>query len=210
MSEDTEPNPKNSLEQTDDEKRATFDSIKAALARKAAKRELPSIKQIVKIAKRSVSSTIDLDTKSRRLAYAIRRIEFIKQFTRVEFDKRLKAGDIDDPEVFYDYIEEANLAISSLSLQIEKLGIAALATQASPQTELIKHPMKSKASPSTPTKVVANPVADVFIDKKQAASYLGISLRTLGYRMKEPGFPVHHHNGRRPLFKKNELDAWAK
>jgi predicted DNA-binding transcriptional regulator AlpA len=53
------------------------------------------------------------------------------------------------------------------------------------------------------------PIEDGYLDKNEAAAFLRISLRTLGYRMKEPGFPIHRHNGRRPLFKKSELEAWA-
>jgi len=209
MSTDDREVPKDRLELTEEEKVAAFEKIKAALAKSSATRELPSIKQIVKLAKRAVSSAVNLDTKSRRIVYAIRRIEYIKETTRAEFDRRREAEAIDDPEVYYKYLEEADRAIGALSLQIEKLGISATESKTTPSTTMVKPTGKTKAIPAVVPKAVADPINDGFIDKNLAAAYLGISLRALGYRMKEPTFPIHRHNGRRPLFKKSELDAWV-
>lgn len=209
MNDEAEPGPKNYEDLSEDEKLAAFDAIKKALAKSASSRELPSIKQIVRLAKRAVSSAVNLDTKFRRLSYAINRIEYLKLITRAEFDKRLTAKAIDDPEVFYEYLDEADHAIIQLSLQVEKLGISAAENKASPPTARSKPEGKSSGITGSVPKAEAAPIADGYLDKKEAAAFLRISLRTLGYRMKEPGFPIHRHNGRRPLFKKSELETWA-
>ena len=60
MSTDDREVPKDRLELTEEEKVAAFEKIKAALAKSGATRELPSIKQIVKLAKRAVSSAFNL------------------------------------------------------------------------------------------------------------------------------------------------------
>jgi hypothetical protein len=207
-------------ELTKEQARDAMEKIRLAL-RQGAGKPLPSIPSLVKKARHAAKNAASPKVKIGYLAHAIKRLEFHRDKVLALYASNVSTStDIDDLEYLSTYIAEANEAIRGLALVIERMQLDLEAHEDTEATALAQTSSKGKGLPSRPTtntrpsssavaKETVDPVPEGFIDKQQAAAHLGFSLRTLGNKMKEPDFPIHRHNGRRPLFKRSELDAYA-
>jgi hypothetical protein len=189
------------------EKAAEFKKIHDAFEASGRKRDLPSISQVLKQAKRAAATAHQSETKIRRLQFYIHRLEVIIEKTSIEFEKRLKEGAIDDPNVFYNYLDEARLAARTLTLKVEELSIPTETpppgNASVPDPSPVSRSTRSHSTDDSGSEVIA----EGFIDKKQAAAHLKISARSLSNYLHFPDFPAYRTD-RRLKFKKSELDAW--
>jgi len=204
-------------ELTEEQACAAMDKIRLAL-RQGMGRQLPSVPSLVKKAKHAAKNAASPRIKIGYLSHAIKRLEFHRDKVQALYTSNVATStDIDDLEYLSAYMAEANEAIRGLALLIERIQLE-LEARADSKAIAVSHAApKGKGSPSRHTtkakpsssEAIDAPVSDDYITKEEAKDYLRISLRTLGNKMKEPGFPIHWHNGRRPSFKRSELDAYS-
>ena len=207
-------------ELTEEQAHAAMDKIRLAL-RQGMGRQLPSVPSLVKKAKHAAKNAASPRIKISYLSYAIKRLEFHRDKVQALYTSNVATStDIDDLDYLSAYMAAANEAIRSLALLVERIQLELEAREDSKTVAIShaipkgkgppsRHTAKAKPSSSEAVRAIDDPVSDDYITKEEAKDYLRISLRTLGYKMEEPGFPIHWHNGRDPRFKKSELDAWS-
>lgn len=183
-------------------------AIIKALKSDRGKRELPSIRQILKQARRATASAAKPATKIARLRYYAKRLDYIIQITSAEFEKRLAEGAIDEPESFQQYLEEARRGIVSLNLQIEKASLPV--EEPRPRQAGAK---EGESSFGTSRPAIVNPAPmsgrEPLVSIAQVAAYLGISKRTFSTLRKDhPNLPVHMVGERGKRFLLSEVDTW--
>lgn len=189
------------------EMHADMDKIRTEL-KKGTGRPFLSIPSLVKKVKHAARNAATQKIKVGFLAHAIKRLEHQRdQVSELYHSNVSMSKDIDDLEYLSDYITEANQAIASLSLLIERIQLEAEAREATKASANPPKSIKVNAMPLPNTKASLLPDPDNFISKKDAALFLGISLRHLGNLMKLPGFPVHRASGD-PRFRRSELLSW--
>ncbi len=207
-------------ELTEEQARAAMDKIRLAL-RQGMGRQLPSVPSLVKKARHAAKNAASPRIKIGYLSHAIKRLKFHRDKVQALYMSNVTTStDIDDLEYLSAYMAAANEAIRSLALLVERIQLELEAREDSKTIAISPAAPKGKSSPYGPTaktkpsssesvKATADSKDDEYLTKQEAADYLRFSLRTLGYKMEEPGFPIHWHNGRDPRFKKSELDAWS-
>jgi len=192
---------------TKEQARAAMDKIRLAL-RQGMGRQLPNVPSLVKKAKHAAKNVASQRIKIGYLSHAIKRLEFHRDKVHTLYTSNVATStDIDDLEYLSAYMAEANEAISGLALLVERIQLEAAAREAANASADSPEGIKVKALQSRDSKAIPIPDPDNFISKKEAAIFLGISLRHLGNLIKLPGFPVHRASGD-PRFRRSELLAW--
>ena len=195
-------------ERSEAEMRAGMDKIRLEL-KKGTGRPFLSVPSLVKKAKHAARNAATQKIRVGFLAHAIKRLEHQRDQVSLLYHSNFSTStNIDDLEFLADYITEADQAITSLSLLIERIQLEAAAREAAKASANSPAGIKGKAVQSQETKAVPIPDPDNFISKKEAAIFLGISLRHLGNLMKLPGFPRIPRASGDPRFRRSELTAW--
>jgi hypothetical protein len=194
-------------EHSEAEMHADMDKIRTEL-KKGTCRPFLSVPSLVKKAKHAARNAATQEIRVGFLAHAIKRLEHQRdQVSLLYHSNVLTSTNIDDLGYLSDYITQANQAIVSLALLIERIQLEAAAREAAKASANSPEGIKGKTLQPRETKAAPIPDPDNFVSKKDAALFLGISLRHLGNLMKLPGFPVHRASGD-PRFRRSELLAW--
>jgi excisionase family DNA binding protein len=174
------------------------------LKERAGRRErLPDIRRIARKAEASASRVATPEAKARHLGFAIAEIDRVIRKASSRFHELEAGRDVDDPEVFWNYVDEAQQTRDTLSLKIEKLKFAAehdatAASAAAIAEELV---------PALPAGILQPAIPGDNMNVEEVAAYLRVSVSTVYHRSSSGSIPVNRI-GSRLVFRKSEINTW--
>jgi excisionase family DNA binding protein len=134
----------------------------------------------------------------------VKEIDLIIRDVTARFSELEAARDVDDPDVFRAYIDQAQRARDSLGLKIESLMLSA------DHSTVTSNPIATAGTglvPAIPTigREPASP-ADC-MNVEEIAAYLRVSISTVYHRSASGDIPVNRI-GARLVFRRAEVEAW--
>jgi excisionase family DNA binding protein len=176
-----------------------------ALKQRAAPRErLPDISRLAHRAEASASRVTTVEAKARHLGLAVSEIDLIVCDVTARFRELEAAGNVDDPDVFWDYVEQAQRTRDSLALKIESLILAS--DHCTPTTS----PAATVAAglvPAIPATSQQSAIPKDCMNIRELAAYLRVSISTVYHRSASGRIPVNRI-GTRLVFRRAEVEAW--
>ena len=176
-----------------------------ALSERARHRErLPNISRMTHRAEASASRVSTPEAKAHHLGLAVKEIDLIIREVTARFSELEAARNVDDPDVFRAYIDQAQLTRDTLGLKIESLMLSAdqntatTSPTATAGTSLI---------PATPAIVQQPAIPMDCMNIEEVAAYLRVSNSTVYHRSASGSIPVHRI-GSRLVFRRAEVEAW--
>lgn len=171
---------------------------------RASRRErLPDIRRIARKAEASASRVATPEAKTRHLGFAIAEIDRIIRKAASRFHELEAARDVDDPEVFWNYIDEAQLTRESFGLKIERIMLAIEHDRASSSAATVTGKPTLAQSESIQQPAVPGDNMNV----EEVAAYLRVSISTVYHRSASGSIPVSRI-GSRLVFRRSEIAAW--
>jgi excisionase family DNA binding protein len=167
---------------------------------------LPNIPQLAGKAVSSASRVSTIEAKTRHLGLAVKEIDLIILEVTATFHELEKARDIDDPDVFWDYIGKAQLSRDSLALQIESLMLATDHNTATPSPTITAG---TNLIPANPPISQQSAIPLDCMNVEEVAAYLRVSISTVYHRSASGSIPVSRI-GTRLVFRREEVAAWLK
>jgi len=178
-----------------------------ALDNQARHRErLPSILRLAHKAESLASRVSTTEAKARHLCLAVKEIDLIILEVTATFHELEKARDVDDPEVFWDYIGQARLTRDSLALQIESLMLVTDHNTATPSPNVTAG---TSLIPAIPPISQQSAIPLDCMNVEEVAAYLRVSTSTVYHRSASGRIPVSRI-GSRLIFRREEIAAWLK
>jgi excisionase family DNA binding protein len=174
------------------------------LKERASRRErLPDIRCIAHKAEAAASRVATAEAKARHLGFACAEIDHVIRKTSSRFHELEAARDVDDPEVFWNYVDEAQQTRDALSLKIEKLRIAT----EHEATSTCAVAIAGEPTPAQPTGTKQPTMSGDNMNVEEVAAYLRVSVSTVYHRSASGSIPVNRI-GTRLVFRKSEIAAW--
>ncbi|MEI6388683.1 MAG: helix-turn-helix domain-containing protein [Spirochaetota bacterium] len=183
---------------SDEQKRLIFQTIQQ---RGGTPDCLPDFRRLVRRAEAKVAKTKTAMSKLRHLNYAIAELDLLRREAFATFRSLEAAGAIDDPVVFWDYIESLDHAGVSLLHQTESLALD-LEGQSMPE-------QASDAALHGEVEVLRQPHGSEIMDVDEVSAYLNVSKSTVYHLSAAGNIPVSRI-GARLAFMKANIDEWLK
>jgi excisionase family DNA binding protein len=176
-----------------------------ALSERARHHErLPDIPRLAHRAEASASRVSTAEAKARHLGLAVEEVNLVIRDVTARFNELEATRDVDDPDVFRAYIDQAQRTRDSLVLKIESLMLSADHNTATPS------PTTTAGTGLVPaiTAISQQPAIPVdCMNVEEVAAYLRISISTVYHRSASASIPVSRI-GSRLVFRRAEVEAW--
>ena len=192
--------PRQGIKLTPPQLGANFQDLKDRASRRE---RLPNIPRIARKADASASRVATAEAKARHLGLAVAEIDRVIREVTTKYHELEAASNIDDPEVFWSYIDKARQTHDSLGLKIEKLMLVGEHDPAAASTATIA----GKLAQAQPASIQQPVIQQDNMNAEEVAAYLRVSVSTVYHRSASGSIPVSRI-GSRLVFRRSEIAAW--